>query len=592
MNKAILQIGMSGSICRILREEDLVKLKKEEEHMQRSDRLILLLVLMLLAPLAEAVAQTSASEQRVGVHSSKRSLLTLREAVTMALENNRDIEIERLGVQMNEFDLKAALGVYDPTLTSSLLYDRRSTPVASLLAGGVDGSLKTTDFTGEARITQRLPWQGGRVSVAFDQNRATTENLFYSINPQFTTSLSFELTQPLWRNRKIDAERHQIRIAKRRLDLSDSLFRQRAIEIIAGVERAYWDLVFALRDEEIKRESVDLARTQLEQNQRRAQQGTLAPVDVVSARVEVERRTDEAEAAIETIQRAENALKALILAPGNAEAWSTAMVPVEKPGLDASALMPFDDALRLALINRPEMEQYSLRSELNRIDVDYFRDQTKPQIDLVAGYGTFGLAGNARTVLNPISASQEQLFVRVDQLSQLAGLPQLPPFPASVTSEKFIGGYGQSLGNLFRNDYRAWRVGVNITLPIGNRTAKAQLGRSLTEGRQIDAQRQRTEQLIEVEVRNAQQAVETARRRVDAARNSRANAELQYQSEQRKFDAGQSTNFFVLDRQNALSAARGRELKALTDYTKAVADLNRAMSTTLVSNNISLAGRR
>jgi HAE1 family hydrophobic/amphiphilic exporter-1 len=156
----------------------------------------------------------------------------------------------------------------------------------------------------------------------------------------------------------------------------------------------------------------------------------------------------------------------------------------------------------------------------------------------------------------------------------------------------FIGGFGQSLGNLFRNDFRAWRIGVNITLPIGNRTAKAQLGRSLTEGRQIDAQRQRTEQMIEVEVRNAQQAVETARRRVDAARNSRANAEIQYQSEQRKFDAGQSTNFFVLDRQNALSAARGRELKALTDYTKAVADLNRAMSTTLVSNNVALASRR
>jgi HAE1 family hydrophobic/amphiphilic exporter-1 len=99
------------------------------------------------------------------------------------------------------------------------------------------------------------------------------------------------------------------------------------------------------------------------------------------------------------------------------------MVPVEKPELDASALLPFDDALKLALRNRPEMEQYRLRSELNRVDVDYFRDQTKPQIDLVAGYGTFGLAGNARTGLNPISASQEQLYARVGQLSQLAGLP-------------------------------------------------------------------------------------------------------------------------------------------------------------------------
>ena len=89
-------------------------------------------------------------------------------------------------------------------------------------------------------------------------------------------------------------------------------------------------------------------------------------------------------------------------------------------------------------------------------------------------------------------------------------------------------------------------------------------------------------------MRNALQAVETAKKRVDAAKNSRVNAELQYQSEQRKFDAGQSTNFFVLDRQNALSSARGRELRAMTDYTKAVAELQRALSTTLSSNNVAV----
>ena len=96
----------------------------------------------------------------------------------------------------------------------------------------------------------------------------------------------------------------------------------------------------------------------------------------------------------------------------------------------------------------------------------------------------------------------------------------------------------------------------------------------------------------EVEVRNALQAVETARRRVEAAKNSRENAELQYTSERRKFDAGQSTNYFILDRQNALSAARGRELKALTDYTKAAAELQRAMSTTLANKNVALASNR
>jgi HAE1 family hydrophobic/amphiphilic exporter-1 len=507
----------------------------------------------------------------------------------MALENNRDIEIERLNVQANEFDLRAAKGVYDPTLSAGFFYDHRKTPVASVLAGGEDGGLKTTDFTGAAKITQRMPWQGGTVSVSFDQTRGTSQNQFISLNPQYTTGLNFEFTQPLWRDRKIDAARRQIKIAKRRLDLSDSLFRQRAIEIIAQVQRAYWDLVFARRDQEIKRESVELARTQLEHSERLVEKGTMAPVDVTSARVELERRTDEAEAAIEAIQRAENTLKAMMLPAGASEMWNTALTPVEKPEMDTATMLPFTDAIRLAFLNRPEMEQYRLRAELNRTDVDFHRNQTKPQIDLVAGYGTFGLAGKERTTANPITESSRLLVERVNYISQLAGLPALPQYSFGTTPAKFIGGYGQSFGNLFGNEFRAWRVGVTITLPIGNRTAKAQLGRALVEGRQLEAQRQRAEQTIEVEVRNALQSVETAKRRVEAARNSRASAELQHRSEQRKFDAGQSTNYFVLDRQNALSAARGRELKAVTDYNQAVIELQRALSTTLASNNIALS---
>lgn len=557
--------------------------------MQRANHGILILVAALLATASLAIAQAPPPPPRVGVHPSSRIPLTLRDAVTMALENNRDIEIERLNVRKFEFDLKAARGAYDPALSASLYYDRRAMPVASMLAGGEDGKLKTTDFAGTAKIRQPLPWQGGSIQAAFDQSRATTGNLFYSLNPQFTSSLSLEFTQPLFRNRRIDAERRQIQIAKRRHDLSDSQFRQRAIEIIAGVERAYWDLVFARRDEEIKRESVRLARAQLEHNQRQAAQGTIAQVDVISARVEVERRTDEAEAVVETIQRAENALKSLMNVSG--EMWQAELAPVEQPALDPSAAMPLGDALELAFKNRPELEQHRLRGEWNRIDVEYFRDQTRPQVDLIAGYGMFGLAGKERAEANPIAASQEQLFARVNQLSHLSGLPALPPFAFGAVPEKFTGGYGQSLANLSRGEYRAWRVGVSFNLSLGNRTAKANLGRSLVEGKQIDAERQRAEQLIEVEVRNALQAVETARRRVDAARSSRENAELQYQSEQRKFDAGQSTNFFVLDRQNALSAARGRELKALTDYTKATAELQRAMSTTLANNHIALASR-
>jgi outer membrane protein len=547
----------------------------------------LLAIILLMAPtgLAQDSPQSGIpnpqSDVRVGVNPAKRVMLTLKDAMSMALENNRDIEVERLNVQMNEFDVRAAQGFYDPSLATTLYYDRNLIPATSIFASG-----KTDSVIGDATFTQRTPWQGSSVTGVFSNNRATTDNPFVTLNPQYTTNMKFTFTQPILRNRSTDAGRRQIKIAKKRLDISDSQFRQRAIEIIAQVQRAYWDLVFARRDQEIKRESVELAETQLEHNERLVDAGTLAKSDIISARVELERRKDEAEAAVESIQRAENALKALMAQAGDGEIWQSELVPVEQPQIELSASLPLQDALKLAAQNRPEMEQYRLRGELNKIDAEYQRNQTKPQVDFFVTYGTVGLAGPLRATENPINASNEILYGRINQLSAIAGLQPLPSSNPGATPGYLIGGYGQSLGNLFKNDFRSWRVGLNINLPLRNRTAEANLGRSLAEGRQIEAQRQKAEQLIEVEVRNALQAVATARKRVDAAQNSRANAELQYQSEQRKFDAGQSTNFFVLDRQNALSSARGRELRALTDYTKAVAELQRALSTTLSSNNV------
>ncbi len=534
----------------------------------------------------QASVQSALSDQRVGVAAGKRVTMTLRDAMLMALENNRDIEVERLNVQMNEFDLRGSYGAYDPSLTSSFFYNRSKTPVANPLAGGENGGLLTDNLTGNATLLQRVQNQGGSFQATFNNDRATTQNLFNAINPQFTSSLSVGYTQPLMRNREIDPFRRQIKIAKKRLDISDAQFRQRAVEIIAQVQRAYWDLVFARRDREIKRESVELARTQMAHNERLVEAGALAKADIISARVELERRNDEAEAAVDAIQRAENSLKALLLLPSSSDLWDSELTPVEQPQLDSNASLPLADAVRLAQQNRPELEQFRLRGELNQIDVDFFRNQTKPQVDFVINYGAVGVAGDPRTETNFFTQSNLLLTQRVNDLSRLAGLPPLPGGGDFSLPGFLIGGNGQSLANMFKNEFRTWKVGVNINLPLRNRAAEANLGRALAEGKQIDVQRQRLTQTIEVEVRNALQAVETAKRRVEAARNSRENAELQYQSEQRKFDAGQSTNFFVLDRQNALIAARGRELKALTDYTKAVAELQRALSTTLTSNNV------
>lgn len=148
-----------------------------------------------------AVQATPAPMQRVGVQTDKQTLLTLREAVTMALENNREIEIERLNTQLSEQDLRAAKGFYDPALSNSYFYDRQTMPVASILAGGENGKLRTTDFSGAAKLSQQLPWQGGNVNLSYDQSRTTSQNLFNALNPsksqQQAQLMSFFVNPPL-----------------------------------------------------------------------------------------------------------------------------------------------------------------------------------------------------------------------------------------------------------------------------------------------------------------------------------------------------------------------------------------------------------
>jgi HAE1 family hydrophobic/amphiphilic exporter-1 len=253
--------------------------------------------------------------------------------------------------------------------------------------------------------------------------------------------------------------------------------------------------------------------------------------------------------------------------------------------------VPLETAVNAALKSRPELAQLQTNSEINQIDTRYFRDQTKPQVDLVGTYTLVGLAGS----LTPAgtgsgTSSNTQLRARVNELSTLAGLPVLDTTTTgtSTVTPNLVGGYAKSLSNLIGQDYPTYRVGVRVELPLRNRTAQANLGRSLAQGSFIQNQRAQAEQLIEADVRNATQTLRSAEARLAAAASTRSSTEQQYESEQRQFRAGTTTVFLVLQRQNEVLAARGRELQAQTDLNKAIAEFQRATGNTLEANNVAV----
>jgi outer membrane protein TolC len=528
---------------------------------------------------------------RVGVDMSRQKPLTIREALALALENNKDIEVARHNVKIAEFDLTTSRGAYDPRLSSTSYLERIENPISSFLTGGSNGSVTQTDYTGTARLEGLAPSFGGNYHLDFSSVRLTTNNLFSALNPQYPTALTFSYTQPLLRGLRFDNSRRLIEIAKKNLSLTDAQFRQRAIETITGVQRAYWDLVFALRNLQVQRDAVRDARTQLEHNKRLVVEGSLAPIDVVAAEAQVAVFEQGLFSSLEEVSRSENSLKNLIAENRQAEIWTVSIVPTDSVEL-VTPEVSLPEALKAAMDNRPELQQSNLVREINQIDQKYFKEQTKPAIDLVGSYGMVGLAGAINSAgSNPFTGSNTQLRERVDLLSRLQGLEPLPAQPIQSISPNLIGGYDQSIKNLFGNSFNNFRVGVQINLPLRNRTAEGQLGRSLVEGQRIATQREQLEQSIQVDVRNALQTLRSAEARLRAAGIARRASEQQYQSEQRKLDAGQSTVFLVLERQTALTTARGNELRAQTDLNKAIAELQRATGNALTTNNIAVRVR-
>jgi HAE1 family hydrophobic/amphiphilic exporter-1 len=525
--------------------------------------------------------------------------LALREAIELALKNGKDIEVARTNVRAAEFDLTAARGAYDPRFNTSTFYERTKTPTASFLSGGEGGAVTSSGLGGTLRFEGLTPRGGGNYRFDFSSSRQTSNNLFTALNPQYPTAFSFTYAQPLLRGLRFDAPRRQIEIAKKNLSLTDAQFRQRAIETITGVQRAYWDLVFTLRNLQVQRDSARDARTQLEHNRRLVAEGQLAPIDIVAAEAQVANFEQNVYVALDEVGRAENALKNLIAENRQSEVWSVALVPTDMVDVQPPAV-GLEDAMRSALATRPELQQSDVLREINALDERLAREATKPQVDLIGTYGAVGLAGafDPSTSLNPFAASSEATRERINQLISLAPpLPDgtiiqpLPPSAAGSIPDTLVGGYGRSLANLGANRFNNFRVGVQLNLPLRNRTAEAQLGRTLVERDRIRVQREQLEQLIQVDVRNALQVTRTAESRLRAAAAQRSASEQQYASEQRKFEAGQSTFFLVLERQNAYAAARGNELRAQTELNKAVAELQRATGNSLEANQVQVRVR-
>lgn len=534
-----------------------------------------------IAPNYESEDRTLPDLGRVGVDMMEQLPISLKEAIVMALDNNKDIEVTRQNVRIAEFDFTAADGAFEPGFTGQTLYERATVPNVSVFSSAP--TITNESIIGNLRFSGSLRRFGTTYYAEVNNNRLGTSNPISILSPQYNTNLSFGINQPLFRGRRFDQRRRTIEITRRNLSLTDLQFRQKTIEIIANVQRAYWDLTFALRNLQVQRDGVKDAKDQLAHNRRLVEEGQLAPIDVIAAETQVANLELAVYDALEVVNRAENNLKNLIAENRTDKIWTKSIVPTETVELDApNTTLP--EALELALQNRPEIEQNKVAGDINQIDQRFFRDQTKPQIDLTASYTSSGISGSFN---NSFNSPFTPTVCQTDPTSPEC-LAALNAFNQNIqqNAQVFTGGIGSGISDIFLNRYPTLRVGVTYNFNLNSKTQKAQLGRSLVEGERIETQREQLEQVIQVDVRNALQTVRTAEARLRTTAIARANSEKQYESEQRKLDAGQSDIYKVLERQTALVNARSAELRAQTELNKAIAELQRATGNSLKDNDV------
>lgn len=490
-------------------------------------------LLFLAAHLAStpAAAQTAQAET---VH------LTLADAVQRAIEHNPDLAIVRLDTEADAARVGESRGAYSPIFSTTVGRSRNVTPPANALLG--DAGVDVKDWFSSTGVRQRVPWGGGTWSVAWDTGRTTTNNPFTSFDPTLQSGIQFAFSQPLLRDRRIDAARAQYVIAKRNRDSSDLRFRESVVQTVATVKQAYWTLQATIANVGVQQRSLELAQELARQNRIRVDAGQIPPLDLVQAEAEVAQRRENLIQARTTAEDAEDRLRRLIMDPSDDAFWKVRVDPIDAPP-PLESTPDVDAAVAQAVGGRSDLARAGRDLENAATTVDLLKSQRLPDVRLETSYRGSGLGGTQ--------------------------LLRTGEFPGIVTGSRGRS-FGDALGQAFSLDYPAWSVGLTVSYPLGRSYEAASLARAEVERSQA-AQRIASLRLETAEtVRRAARQVRGTAERVDAARAAATLAEQRYSDEQRRYEVGLSTTFLVTQAQRDLLQAQVNLLQTTLDHRSAV----------------------
>lgn len=443
---------------------------------------------------------------------------------------------------------------FDPILTGRLQFDHANFECSNFFCGTAQNTTTGNFAYNQGFVT------GTNLLVGFNNTRSTTNNPITTVSPLLSSSFQFQLTQHLLQGMGFAPNNRFIRIAKNNREISDVAFRLQIITTVDQIQNLYWNLVFAYENVRVQLESLAFAQKTLSDTQKQVQIGSLAPIEVVRAQSTVATDQQQLTLAQTNLQLQQllmkNALSRTLVDPTLADAevipTSTMEVPAREP------VVPTQDLVNDALSHRPELAE--ARINLTNIEVSNkaIRSSLLPSLDLFAYYGGSGLGGsqNALNVCPPLPQPQ-------------------PPFcnPAGSVSG---GSYSNTLNKLINSTAPDKGVGLTLNIPLRNRVEQATQIRSELEYRQAQMRVQQIENQVRIEVRSAQFTVQQNRASVEAARAAVALARQSLDAEQKKYALGASTTTLVLQNQSALATAESTLVSAMAAYEISRVELDRA----------------
>ncbi|MEW6369156.1 MAG: TolC family protein [Acidobacteriota bacterium] len=479
--------------------------------------------------------------------------VTLDECIKAALEKNLAIRIESYTPKLGATFVKSAASVFDPVLTASVTdYDSKSKKVF------IFDSSKLNQANFNFGLAQTLKTSTS-YSIAFNNQRRNMDTTFSAYKPAFDVDLAIRVTQPVLKNFGPTIAKSKMMIAMKGREASEQQFRASVIDVITQVQQAYLNLAYAVANLKVQQESLKLAQDLLEQNKIRVQVGTLAPIDILQSEAEVATREEGILVAENSIQNYEDQLKRLMNLPGDAEDWSATIRPSDQPNFSPRPVTE-KEMVKVALDKRPDLAQLKLDLESKGINLNYTKNQLRPDLSLFFQAGSAGVGGD--------------LVLDSDA----------KPLPTPVP-----GGYGDAFSEAMRWDYPNWTFGLNFTLPIKNDAAEAAYEQATFEQLQAQLRIANLEQQIYQEVRGACRALDTNRKRIETTRAALRLAEKKLEAEQKKFSVGLSTNYFVLQFQKDLTQAQTNLLQAITDHQTSLIALDKFTGMTLERRNIEVS---